>query len=132
MTEATLEIKEGRYFSRIWFIGYDTGNYLAALWRDEGESRWHLTYRFRHRRDEKAHDSDDEIRRYHVTGKPEHDEASMIDLFDTFILPNAKLLLSVCEITTIAPESSDPERVMQLIAAQPWAHIRPTGIGGDA
>jgi hypothetical protein len=45
----TIEFKDGRYFSCVWFCSQPDGraDYFAALYRDPG-GPWVLTYRFRY------------------------------------------------------------------------------------
>ena len=40
-------IRPGRYFSAVWSVPFEGGDYLATLWRDSGEP-WHLSYRWRY------------------------------------------------------------------------------------
>jgi hypothetical protein len=57
--EAGIMIKDGRYFSAMWFIAGAGSDWLAALWRDPG-GPWHVVWRFRYYVDDRAHDSADE------------------------------------------------------------------------
>ena len=57
MSAMTIEITQGRYFAKIWFLGSDDGaDFLAALYRDApvaGQpSPFKLTYRFRYHADD--------------------------------------------------------------------------------
>lgn len=128
---ATIEIKPGRYFAAIVFIGgKHPRDYLAAVWRDV-EGPWHLDYRFRYYKDSKNFDSDDEKSAYSVTmdrDVPEEKVVATVRMIAEMLVEedfNEKL-------TFLEPKSDDPQVVGELFIKQPWAHLQPTGIGGDA
>lgn len=53
-----MEINEKDYLLGIWFVGWGTGDWMAAIKRGDGPE-FQLQYRFRYYEDQKAFDSDD-------------------------------------------------------------------------
>lgn len=60
-----IEIKDGRYFCKMWFTGTKGVDWLAVMWRDD-DGPWTFQYRFRYHEDDKVFDSKDRKSWYEV------------------------------------------------------------------
>lgn len=84
---AFIEIQENTYVRAIWFCELEHSNVLGWMLRHPGEE-WNIGYRFRHYRDRKAFNSDDEKAGYTIKpstpGEPTDAELAVIaDALDT-------------------------------------------------
>jgi hypothetical protein len=122
--EVTIEIREGRYFSRIWFIEGKTCDWLGALWRDLPDGQWNLTYRFRYdnpRVDDPTGGAD-EKRGYHVRFHGMKTEPE--------VLADAKFILTMVLIAlggplhTLLLSSSNTEEIFEQFKTLPGTHVR--------
>lgn|GEM_PF-2890071 len=124
-SEAILDIVEGRYFLAVWFVAGAGMDFLGAVFRDAGEKRFHLKYRFRYYRDDKAFDSDDEKSVYHATT----DNASEAELEAHLDFVTKSLLAAGMPgpAYKVPLKTSDPQTIMTAIADAPFAYVKAVG-----
>jgi hypothetical protein len=78
----TLELKDGRYVSQMWYCANGEKDWLCALYRDPGE-RWTMLYRFRYYRDDKVFDSKDIKNWYCWRAPTDRTESEVIKFTDS-------------------------------------------------
>lgn len=115
----TIEVKDGRFFSRWYFAGAPDADFdvLAAVWRDPGK-HWEAAYRFRY------HSSDgtpDEKRWYEIKFPEDKSEQDVLNSFGGVL--SAAASGAGLTFTTVVVQSDDPKEVMRTLLAQPWAHL---------
>jgi hypothetical protein len=123
----TIEIEPGRYFSHFWFVGCETKDFLACLWReDKPDAEWHLQYRFRYYKDQSVFDSEDEKRSYSAVAPANRPEESLVEAVDK-IAALTKMQFCSEDVHKVVVKSSDAAHVIDVISKQPWMHLQPTG-----
>ena len=121
-----IEIKDGVYFSRFFFVDAKSRNTMGALMRETPDGPFVLRFRYRHYADGKVHDSEDERSWWSVP-----------DLKDE--TTGLRALENMCEALRIAdtihPDGTKPPdivvvesdraaEVMAILGAQPWSSMR--------
>jgi hypothetical protein len=119
----TIEIEPGRYFSHFWFVGCETRDWMACLWRDSEHTEWQLQYRFRYYGDGKAFDSEDVKNWYSATAPADFTEEYIVESTDK-IASLIEMEFRAEEVHKVAVKSSDASHVIDVIGKQPWMHIR--------
>ncbi len=128
-------LKEGRYVAALWMVPlenardtdgrlYEQADWLATLYRDEGERDFKCHYRFRYYVDDKAHDSDDKKSAYGVTftGKSEPEAMAIMGKLAENIAtsgsgPRAK-------IHKLLINSSDPMLIAKRMQSEDFFHMK--------
>lgn len=121
----TIEFKDGRYFSQIWFLEGGDKDWLAFLYKDPGE-KWIFHYRFRYYSEDPKqdpfHDNDRKTWfMFAITAeKPEEEVLKNCDTVAEAMLaagfgPKLHKLLVRTDVT---------EAVMAAMESQPWCHVK--------
>lgn len=115
----SIEFTNSREFIGVWFAPFPGGDFMAAIFRERAELKWHLKYRFRYYADSKAHKSDDKKTWYSGTGD---DAAKMREALEA-VFPALGLPV---EFVDLAGATTGLE-MMERLAKTEWAHIRAEG-----
>jgi len=131
MTEAILDIRDGRYFAAIAFVyGDKNRDWLCSAWRDPG-GPWHITGRFRYIADERVFDSADEKREFGAVDNRGRSEEEIVQTLrrsaDDLVVRGFNDKLDWIDV-----KSDDSMTVFTMLAARPWAHIKTDAPVGDA
>lgn len=121
----TIELKDGRYFESIYFLGCDGWDFNGALYKDPGE-KWQLVYRFRYYRgvDGGPDDARDKKNWYHV--KCRSADATEIAVVHGIMhemladVPKEIIVVPFCQIDV---RTDDQEEVLRTLLSQPWCHV---------
>ncbi len=119
--QAMLEFKEGRYFIGIWFVGDGaTQDWMCGVYRDAGETTWHIRYRFRYYKTADAWDGKDTKNRYEgtIANATEADVEAKMHLLATVVS------LQFGEISFVPLHSADAAHNAEAMAAQKWSHAK--------
>lgn len=117
-----IEIKEGRYFARMWFAGREGWDMMGALFRDESDSVWRLHYRICTHADDKVHESDD-VKNWWRASWPSGSEAENV-------IAGAQQAMELAaagtklQLQTLFLNTDNPKEVTARLAEQDWAHFR--------
>lgn len=119
-----VEFKKENYFIGFWFVGGSDRDWLACVYKEEGQTNWHLVHRFRYHNSESTDpfDGKDKKNFYQSSadGK-EKDEKQIIDDMN-------KLAAVVGLQFGVKPEfvdvHGDGDRALFRLAMQPWAHVK--------
>ncbi len=126
---AVAEIVPGRFFVGFWFVGDESGDWFAAMWRDK-DGPWRASYRFRY---PGQGDGGKDLRRSYSLEAPSQSAADEKKLRDALDMIAA---LAGCRYRGDAhyvPVQSDiPEIVGGKLAEQSWASFAGMSSGGAA
>ena len=125
----TIEIKEGRYFIGVWFMGDGKMDWMSAIWRDKDDpvDRWQMTYRFRYYKNKDAWDGQDKKNWYSgtITGAPEAEvERKHHEVSHMFRDHWAELHGGRARLDFVAMHSDDPVENSKRLMAREWAHSK--------
>ncbi len=98
-------------------------DWMAAVWRDEGEEEWTLAYRFRYYSPDSKDPFDGKDEKKWVTAKgavSEEKAKSSIDEAMDFLKSQGNLVAS----PFVPLYSDDPKFCMDQMMKQPWCHSR--------
>lgn len=119
----TIEFKEGRHYSQMWFCGgSDECDVMGALHRDLPDGEWILQYRIRHYDGDQKKDpfSDGDTKQWYKVRFPEPDEARVLaaasSVFRT-IAEHMEMTLHVIPLHT-----DDPKAIGEKLDREPWCH----------
>ena len=117
---ALVEIKEGRYFIGVWFVGNGKRDWMCSAWRDPGEGDVRqAAFRFRYYADRNPWDSKDKKNAYSMSC--ETTEAHMEQVTHRL----AELVSFQFGEIQFAPMHSDnAKHNLDVLSRQPWAHMR--------
>ncbi len=130
-------LKEGRYVAALWIVPlrnardthghfYEHADWLATLYRDEGERDFHCHYRFRYYVDDRAHDSDDKKSAYGVkfTGKTEAEAMAIMGLLAENIAAGPGRRGPRAEIHKLLIGSSDMKLIIERLQTEEFFHMK--------
>lgn len=117
-----IEFRESSRFWHIWFVGAEGMDWLAALFKHEGEA-WQCVYRFRYHEDDLAFDSKDRRSWVTITSSSTENE------------PPADLLAAISQVARMTTMHFNGElhsipvrgtglQAAKMLLEQPWAHAR--------
>lgn len=126
----TIEIKPENYYSGLWRADLcppnAEGDFLATLWKDTKDDRWHLQYRFRYYNDDAVFDSKDKKCWYELISKDGAPEAeqemkAVMDALlekggETGMVRNVLWIPCYADGNAFAKIMMNPER--------PWSHAK--------
>lgn len=123
---AIIPIEAGRYFLFIAYVyGYQQRDWLATAWRDSVSEPWTVTYRFRYYGpDPSPWSGEDEKNIFEM--KIPADDVTEDRLAESFKAV-ARALVSEGfndRLDWIDVRTDDPTRVIDLLSARPWAHVK--------
>lgn len=123
-----IEINDNTEFVGVWFANLpeDDGDFMAAVFRKRGESKWQIRYRFRYYADKRAHDSDD--RKSWWSGSFDGDAAKAKAAVENMC---AVIGMRRRDFVDMAGAKTARE-MLELLAARPWAHLQTEGAKGQA
>lgn len=117
-----IEIKEGRYFAHIWFVGGGKAgvDWMGALWRETDSTEWHLQYRFRYYSKESKDPFDQKDRKswHHMKGPGPEEQVQAA----------GEVVARLAHVQyggifeSIPVRSADPETVGKVFQTASWAH----------
>lgn len=125
------EFKKGRYYSHVWFVYWKGCDWLAGIWRDEGESDWHLLYRFRYYKDDKFDLSSEDEKSW--TGWSFTGDSP--DVAVEIMRKAAEMLTrtnSGAACDELVLNTDDPEKIMSAFGRMAWMHPQVITKGGEA
>ena len=118
----TIEIKEGRYFAKMWFLEGGDKDWMAAVYRDPG-GPFILQYRFRYYRSEDPWDEGDRKSWYVATAPPEMTEEDIVGKTD--MMANTMACMGFGgKVHPLVLQSDDPKFITGEMAKQFWSHQR--------
>ena len=131
-------LKEGRYVAALWIVPlrdacdkegqfYEQADWLATLYRDEGERDFQCHYRFRYYVDDRAHDSEDKKSAYGVkfTGKSETEAMAIMGLLAENIATSGHGPRA--EIHKLLIGSGDPTFIIERLQTEQFFHMKVLG-----
>jgi hypothetical protein len=124
VSEAFIEVKEGRYFIGIWLLG-GAGfrqDCIGTIYRDQGETTWQLRYRFRYYKTRRrVFDHQDE--KSHYRGTIEGTEDHAFDALDTAMKEIARD--TGMRLDYVDVRSDEVRTLVNKMKTRPaWFHIR--------
>ena len=119
-----VEFKKTNYFIGFWFVGGTDKDWLACVYREEGQTNWILVHRFRYHNAASADpfDNKDKKNFYQntVDGAKKDEKQIIQDM--------SKLADVVGLQFGVKPEfvdiHGDGDRALFRLAMQPWAHVK--------
>lgn len=121
-----IETKDIRHFACVWFVPGDTYDFQGVLYQKHDAS-WELQYRFRYYTDETNRDpfeSTDEksayLMTFHEGTKVSEMEAKMDEVIASVFGPRRRKVEKV-EVR------GDARKFLEVMAKQPWAHMKLEG-----
>ena len=117
-TADPLQPIEGDHVLAVIFVPFDWGNLLTYVWTRDRVPM--ASYRFRHYRDDKIFDSDDEKSWYTVTGRDDGEE--LLQALSEHALAIAIQFRSLAPPQVVRVDG-DIVRMLSALAEQPWANI---------
>lgn len=135
----TIEIVEGRYFAATWFlgpgrVGEECADIHGALWRDPG-GPWTIQFRIRYYADARTGSSSEDRKVWHrgvCTDRDASEEDVIGTTSETFAQMAEIINAPRSSICTVLLQTDRADKVIALIAKQPWAHPGLNASGGDA
>lgn len=127
---AIFELKEKRFYERIMFFQGPSMDIMAAAYRDLPDGTWEITWRFRYYNDTKVHDSEDHKSVWRAQLKDlgtQSIEKHVDDWIEVLLIAMGRLGIKL--VSNLTPRTDDPDVITDLLARQPWAHLKH---GGDA
>lgn len=116
----TIEIKEGRYFAKMWFLEGGDKDWMAAVYRDPGKP-FTLQYRFRYYNSPDPWDEGDKKSWYTATAPPEMTEEDIVGKTD--LMANTMACMGFGgKVHPLVLKSDDPKFITGEMAKQFWAH----------
>lgn len=117
-----IEIRETSQFWHMWFVASKEADWLAMLFKHEGES-WQCVYRFRYYKDKRAFDSEDVKSWYTI--ETDSTESTPPEGLVTAISKIAGLTASQFngEVHSI-PIRGNGIKAGEILMAEPWAHAQ--------
>ena len=119
-----VEFKSTSYYVGFWFVGGTDKDWLACVYREEGQTDWQLVHRFRYHNEASTDPFDGKDKKnFYAAGVdgPLKDEKQII-------ADMAKLAAVVGLRFGVQPEfvdvRGDGDRALFRLAMQPWAHIK--------
>jgi hypothetical protein len=137
-----LELKDGRYIAAVWFVPlrnavdtsgtfFQRADWLATLYRDEGDETFKLHYRFRYYVDDKVQGSKDGRSGYLVdlVGKTEREATAIVSSAASAIAKTCR----GADIHKIVLRSSDARFVASRLEKEDFVHFEraPKASGKD-
>jgi hypothetical protein len=120
-----IEIIDGRYFLGIWYL-YDAVNpamqnqdWLATVFRDDGDARWHIRYRHKYYNSPDPFDEKDRRSSYSGTIAP-CSEQIILNTMDAIV--NKMIEIGGFRKDFIYIGSVDPEAITDRLKDRPWVH----------
>lgn len=120
---STILIKEGRYFSQIWFVAdaNHAADWLAALFRDPG-GPWRFNYRLRVYVDDKAHNSADRKNGGSLTCRGEMTEQAALASVNQLVAEMERLFGGLTEKLVL--RTADPEKIIATMRSSSFFHLK--------
>ena len=119
-----VEFKPTNYFIGFWFVGGKDQDWFACVYREQGQTNWHLVHRFRYHNDASTHPFDNlDKKNYHdasVDGS-QKDEKQIIEDVNKVAEVIGIRFEAKPEFVSV---SGDGDRALFRLAMQPWAHIK--------
>jgi len=119
-----VEFKPTNYFIGFWFVGGKDQDWFACVYRETGQSDWHLVHRFRYHSDASTDPFDDKDKKsYHAAtldGKAK-DEKQIIQDVDKVAAVIGMRFDAKPEFVDV---HGDGDRALFRLAMQPWAHVK--------
>lgn len=120
----TIEVRDGRFFSRWYFasaagVPYDV---MAAVWKDSDADHWEAAYRFRYYNDSKVFDSTDEKRWYSVQFPKEMNEPQVLRSFGSVLC--AATQAAGLEMSIVTVQSDSARKIIGILSQEPWFKSR--------
>lgn len=116
----TLELKDGRYVSQMWYCANRQKDWLCTIYRDPGEP-WTVLYRFRYYRDKKTFGSQDEKRWYCFQAPADRPESEVITL--TNRIADLVSLEAGAKMHKLLLRTDKPEKVLEAMKREDFCHI---------
>ena len=125
-----VEFKKENYFVGFWFVGGTDRDWLACVWREQGQADWRLVHRFRYHSGQSSDPFDGKDRKsFHEAGADgtKKDEGQIVEDMGKL----AKVVgLGLGAEPQFVPVRGDGDKALFELAMQPWAHIRMCGTPG--
>lgn len=128
--DGIMVFRNDRYYAGLWYFELPPelsnfsrgGNFFGMLWRplDTIDEGWTFVYRFRHYRDDRIFDNNDEFHRYMVTINDRKTEAEVLEKFQGFMQSIA--LAGGNRVLTYIEVKGNAEEVMKKIDGLPMFH----------
>lgn len=116
----TLELKDGRYVSQMWYCANNEKDWLCALYRDPGEC-WTVLYRFRYYRDDKAFDSKDIKNWYRCRAPTDRKESEVIEFTDG--LAELVALEAGAKLHKLLLRTDNVKKIFEAMKREDFAHF---------
>lgn len=119
-----VEFKNTNYFIGFWFVGGKDQDWLACVYREQGQTNWHLVHRFRYHNSASTDPFDNKDKKnFYEMGVDgnQKDEKQIIEDMN-------KLAAVVGLKMEVEPEfvevRGDGDRALFRLAMQPWSHVK--------
>ena len=117
----SIHLAEDTQVAALWFADGKTMNFMAAITRQPGEPLWRMQCRFRHYRDSRAFNSNDERTWYEGEVKPDMPVEVAVRNFDTIVQLLCTAAGLSCEHFAIYGTGLD---AIARIKDRPWFQMR--------
>lgn len=128
-----IEIRDGRYFAALVYFDFklpdQVGNFMGAVFRDNGERCFHFVYRFRYVVDDVLDSSSKDRKSWHSATIDRADDADDAAFEERAVMGLQLLVDTVCSVglgarpSLIRPRSDKASVVMGMLAKQSFAHF---------
>ena len=119
-----VEFKTTNYFVGFWFVGGKGQDWFACVYREQGQTNWHLVHRFRYHDDASTDPFDAKDKKsYHdasVDGNAK-DENQIIEDVNKLAAVIGMRFEAKPEFVTV---NGDGDRALFRLAMQSWAHVK--------
>lgn len=117
-----IELKPGRYVSRVWFSQGGDRDLLGMIFRDPG-GPWELFYRFRYYVTASPFDGRDTKSGYRATAPASWSEETAAEKF-SHGLSMVAAVQGWSDLDCLVVQSEDPNAIIEKLKTKPWVHMK--------
>ena len=119
-----IPFKKENYYVGFWFVGGTDKDWLACVYREQGQITWQLVHRFRYHNDASADPFDGKDKKNFYSGMVDGAKKD-----EKQIIADMTKLADVVGLQFgVKPDfveiSGDGDRALFRLAMQPWAHVK--------
>jgi hypothetical protein len=117
---AIFDFTETSYIEAVWYVAWKNADWCGCVFRDGPDRPWRATHRFRHYKDDKTFDSDDEKSVFRIDPPPAANTRDvLVHAFDTMATAMAVVRGATVHKVRIC---GGQDRFESVMVKQPWVH----------
>jgi hypothetical protein len=117
----TFLVRDGIYYDTMWSVQFEGGDYLAAIFKDEGV--WQGKYRFRYYEDDKASDSDD-VKNWYAIRTDDATEEARVKLHVAMkLVADATAKMYEGEVHTLLLKTDRADKIRAAFNRETFLHV---------